>query len=131
MSRSCCGWRRSGRSCLLSPLPCRYIENALPLLDAPSEWFFDPAASRLYFFYNGTGAPPPGSLFEVPTLLTLLRVNATQAAPVRNLTIAGIGFKDSAPSYLQPHAIPSGGDWALERLAALFFEGTEGLSVSR
>ena len=80
---------------------------------------FDPAASRLFFFHNGTGAPPPDTLFEVPTLLTLLRVNATQAAPVRNLTIAGLGFKDSAPSYMQPHAIPSGGDWGLSRLGAI------------
>ena len=25
--------------------------------------------------------------------------------------------------------MPSGGDWGLERLGALYFEGTEGLSV--
>lgn len=48
---------------------------------------------------------------------------------MRNLTISGIGFKDSAPSYMEPHAVPSGGDWALERTAALFFEGTESLVV--
>lgn len=31
--------------------------------------------------------------------------------------------------YMDPHGVPSGGDWALERLGALFFEGTTGLSV--
>ena len=30
---------------------------------------------------------------------------------------------------MEPHGVPSGGDWGLERLGALYFEGTEGLSV--
>lgn len=122
-----CRAPQTSHPCRLFP---RYIENALELLDAPSEWFYDPAAGTLYFFNNGTGAPTADTLFEVPALLTLLRVNASQESPVRNLTISGIGFKDSAPSFMEPHAVPSGGDWALERIAALFFEGTESLVVS-
>jgi hypothetical protein len=31
---------------------------------------------------------------------------------------------------MDPHGVPSGGDWALQRTGALFFEGTEQLSVS-
>eukprot|EP00666_Eupelagonemidae_sp_cell4sb_P018096 gene18096-biopygen16006 len=31
--------------------------------------------------------------------------------------------------YLEPHGVPSGGDWGLERRGALFFEGTEELVV--
>ena len=30
---------------------------------------------------------------------------------------------------MEPHGVPSGGDWALQRTAALFFEGTEGCAV--
>jgi Right handed beta helix region len=41
----------------------------------------------------------------------------------------GVNFKDSASSFLEPHAVPSAGDWALERIAALFFEGVERLVV--
>ena len=26
--------------------------------DAPNEWFYDPDAGELYWFYNATGAPP-------------------------------------------------------------------------
>ena len=39
----------------------RSWSDAAPLLlhrDAPNEWFFDPDAGELYWFYNATGAPP-------------------------------------------------------------------------
>ena len=68
-------------------------------------------------------------VFEAPALLTLVRVNASQAAPVRDLRFSGIGFKDSAASFLEPHSVPSAGDWALERVAALEFEGVERLVI--
>jgi hypothetical protein len=48
---------------------------------------------------------------------------------VRDLRFSGIGFKDSAASFLEPHSVPSAGDWALERVAALFFEGVERLVI--
>jgi hypothetical protein len=93
--------------------------------------YYDAATSRLVYFHNATsGTPPPASMvFEAPTLLTLVRVNASQAAPVRDLRFSGIGFKDSAASFLEPHSVPSAGDWALERVAALFFEGVERLVI--
>lgn len=31
---------------------------------------------------------------------------------------------------MDPHGVPSGGDWALERLGAVFLEGTVGLSIN-
>ena len=31
---------------------------------------------------------------------------------------------------MEPHGVPSGGDWGLERLGAVYLEGTEGLSIS-
>merc|ERR1712130_1093443 len=45
--------------------------------------------------------------------------------PVRNVWFKGIGFKDTQITYLDPHEMPSGGDWALQRSGALFMEGTE------
>jgi hypothetical protein len=68
-------------------------------------------------------------VFEAPALLTLVRVNASQAAPARDLRFSGLGFRDSAASFMEPHSVPSGGDWALERVAALEFEGVERLVV--
>merc|ERR1740120_688721 len=32
---------------------------------------------------------------------------------------------------MDPHGMPSGGDWALQRSGALFFEGTERVTIDR
>ena len=64
------------------------------------------------------------------TAQVLVNGSGTQGAPLRNLSILGLGFRDTAFTYFLPHAMPSAGDWALARSAALFFEGTEGLLVS-
>ena len=50
----------------------------------------------------------------------LINVNATTGVsmdrPLTNITLRGIGFRDAAWTMLEPHGIPSGGDWALERM---------------
>ena len=70
-----------------------------------------------------------GLLWQVPRLKTLLTANASQADPIVGLSITGVGFRDAAPTYMDPHGVPSGGDWALERMGALYIEGSIGLSI--
>jgi len=62
-------------------------------------------------------------------LTVLVNATGTQAKPVTGVSFKGLTFQDTAPNYLGPHGTPSGGDWAVGRSAALFFEGTVGLSV--
>ena len=50
---------------------------------------------------------------------------------VKNITVRGLGFRDAAATVLEPHGIPSGGDWSLQRTAAIFLEGTEGVTIER
>lgn len=109
------------------------MENVLELLDAANEYYFDGASRMLYYQPNTTtGSPPPADLkAQTPRLQTLVNVSGTQARPVHDLMFSGIGFRDAAPTYLEPHAVPSGGDWALERRAAVFFEGTVRLTVAK
>ena len=102
-----------------------YIENVFEELDSPNEWFYDEKTKMLYFWYNGTGAPPEDTVFEITNLKTLFNVTGTQEKPVKGLAFKGVMFKDTAYTYMDPHGMPSGGDWALERMGALFFEGTE------
>jgi hypothetical protein len=120
------------------------IEGILAELDAPNEYWADPDASVLYLFHNATpGTPPPrdGPALVVPVLQQLVTVRgdydtargsaaaAPPTRPVANITIRGIGFRDAARTVLEPHGVPSGGDWALQRTAAVFLEGTEGVTL--
>ena len=52
------------------------------------------------------------------------------AAPVRDVSLLGLGLRDTAYTYMDPHSLPSGGDWALERSAVVFIEGAERVAVS-
>jgi hypothetical protein len=57
--------------------------------------------------------------------MVLFNATGSQASPVRGVGFVGLGFRDAAASFFEPHGLPSGGDWALQRSAALIFEGAE------
>ena len=107
------------------------VENVMEELDWPNEWFYDIDTKTLYFFYNATsGTEPPSDLrYVVPQLKTLISINGTMSEPVEDITIRGVNFRDTAYTYMDPHGMPSGGDWALERMGALFLEGTHNITV--
>eukprot|EP01062_Namystynia_karyoxenos_P040534 TRINITY_DN29548_c0_g1_i1.p1 TRINITY_DN29548_c0_g1~~TRINITY_DN29548_c0_g1_i1.p1 ORF type:complete len:911 (+),score=184.09 TRINITY_DN29548_c0_g1_i1:73-2733(+) len=113
------------------------IENLLAELDAPEEWYFDESTRDLYVVWNGTGSPADGAPLLAVERQVLMNVSGTgggpgglPSAPASNITLQNIFFRDAAPTYLEPHGVPSGGDWALERTAALRVEGSVGLAVS-
>ena len=81
----------------------------------PSEWFFNSSTRQLFFMPNSTepGQPPAADLqFIVPKLHRLLTVIGTRDAPVQNVTIRGIGLRDSKITFMEPWGVPSGGDEA-------------------
>ncbi|XP_065183777.1 uncharacterized protein LOC135814571 [Sycon ciliatum] len=106
-----------------------YIENVMEELDSPNEWFYDAKTAKMYFWYNGTGMPPASTVYEIPHIKVLINATGTQKAAVKGIQFKGINFRDTAYTYLDPHGMPSGGDWGLQRTAALFFEGTEQVVV--
>jgi len=106
-----------------------FVENVFEELDNPGEFFFDKATGELYLFYNGTGAPPADMEVVVPQVKTLLNISGTQWAPVKDVTLDGLTFKSSRYTYMDPHGVPSAGDWALDRISAVFLQGTEGVHV--
>ena len=103
-----------------------FIENVMEELDSASEWYFDESAKMLYFFYNASSGtqPPDNTTYVVPVLKTLLSIKTSGGAMVSNITIQGIKFRDTVYTYMDPHGMPSGGDWGLQRLGAVFLEGT-------
>lgn len=60
---------------------------------------------------------------EATHLQTFVSVIGTQKEPVRNFRLLGVGMRDTALSYLDNHSMPSGGDWGLGRIAAVFIRG--------
>jgi len=48
---------------------------------------------------------------------------------VRNVRLLGVGMRDTALSYLDAHSMPSGGDWGLGRIAAVFIKGAVGTVI--
>lgn len=108
-----------------------YIDHVREELDAPREFFFDATTQQLYFFHNASvGIPPPESwMFEVPMLTCLINISGTPASPVSDVTFSGLTFTGTAASFMTSHGIPSGGDWAVARSAALTVEGSVGFTV--
>ena len=69
--------------------------------------------------------------FTVPALQRLIVLSGTQDAPVRNITISGVGFRDAASTFMDRRwSAPSGGDWSLHRGGAVFIEGAANVTVS-
>lgn len=108
-----------------------FVDNVFEEFDAPNEFFWDKVQQKLYFYYNGTGAPPADADYDVPQLTTLFNLTAaSRHRPIQNVTLRGFTMTGTRHTYMEPHAVPSGGDMAVARLAAVFLEGTEGVVIS-
>jgi len=108
-----------------------FVENVFEELDYPTEWFYNETTQTLYFWHNATaGVPPPadGSLV-VPQTKWFFNITGTMSAPVTDVSIIGLGMRDTAYTYMDPHSLPSGGDWSLERSAVVFVEGSERVTI--
>lgn len=108
-----------------------YIENVMEELDWPTEYFYDKANGKLYFFQNASVAKtPPTTGFVSAEVKVLVNVSGSQAAPVKDVTISGITFRDAASTFMDPHGMPSGGDWCLQKSGAITLKGTEGTTLT-
>jgi hypothetical protein len=82
-------------------------------LDAANEFYYDIKNSMLYFYPNATGdatgdvGAKPDSTVVVPTLDTLISIKGTQDAPVKSVTISGIEFTATRPTYMDNRTNPS------------------------
>ena len=108
------------------------MEGMLSFLDFFDEWFLDERVSpmQLYVMFNNSNPPSTSTSFITTSIDSLLRLNGTAAAPVVGVTISGLTFSHTAPTFMKPFASASGGDYSLRVDATLFITGTENLSVS-
>lgn len=103
-----------------------HLDNLLEELDSPREWFHDETAGKLYYF-PGNGTAPPDTVV-VATLKRLVNVHAA-STPATNITLQGIKYTASAPTYLDAYEVPSGGDWSIHRGGAVFAENVDNMVV--
>ena len=93
-----------------------------------NEYFYDKTTRVLRIKPNASMAWPPKMLVATK-LQTLIKLEGTQEAPVRDVAFRGVGFRDAAYTYLERWGVPSGGDWALYHGAALHIHGAVGTAV--
>lgn len=65
-----------------------------------NEFFYD-ADTEILYYHSSTGKP--SGVVEATKLQTFVEVRGTQAAPVTNISFLGVGFRDTALSYLDHH----------------------------
>jgi hypothetical protein len=76
-----------------------FLANTIEFLDAPGEWFADPATGKIYYW------PRPGedltqAKVAAPALETLLQVAGTLDRPVEHLVFRGLRFEHA--TWLRP-----------------------------
>lgn len=122
-----------------------FVENIYEELDSPSEWFFDAEGhynaengvhngTMLYYFPDPTAYPGsnPGEGLRhdevvIPLLDSLVRVvgRPGKNQTARGITFSGLQFTETRSTYMEVYDVPSGGDWAVHRNAALYVESAE------
>ena len=110
-----------------------YIENVFNELTMPNEYFYNKTEGILYYYNNETNdnvPPSESSVFVATNLKTIFNITGSQSNPVNNIVIQGLIFKDTNKVYLDNHAMPSSGDWALNTDSLLYLEGTRNISIN-
>jgi hypothetical protein len=88
-----------------------WVENVYEFLDAEGEWYLDKPAGFIYY-KPLAGQTVSSATFIVPTTETLIRVQGTLAAPVRNIKFMGLTFSNNTwlrPSTSEGYAVVQAG----------------------
>eukprot|EP01052_Picozoa_sp_SAG31_P032098 SAG31_NODE_3481_length_4223_cov_2.170223_3_plen_312_part_00 len=99
----------------------------------PGEYYHDTTERKLYYWPNTTSAFE-GGLLQVTLggLEVVVAVNGTDSHRVENITLEGLVFAHSGQSYLaHPYEVPSNGDFAVRRAAAVFVENADSITIAR
>ena len=67
-----------------------YVQDVMEELDYPGEYFYNESTKELYFWHNGTGAPPSTASFVVPQQQVLVNLTGTQWNPVTGVKFTNI-----------------------------------------
>lgn len=107
----------------------RMVENIFEELDAPGEWYYDSAASILYYY------PLPGedirqATFEVPQLKHLVELTGNDEQPVMNITLQELELTQTVRTFMEEYEPLLRSDWTIYRGGAILLEGTEDCHIT-
>ncbi len=106
----------------------RFVENIFEELDAPGEWFYDRKTKTMYL-YPPEGVDVRTADLSVSRLTDLIHIHGTQGQPVRNITIRGIAFTQTARTFMLVKEPLLRSDWRIYRGGAILLEGTENVHI--
>ena len=101
-----------------------FIENVFEELDSENEWFFNESTKTLYYYSNFSDADINDLYFEYTDLKVL--VNYTNNT---DMALRGLVMRDSAKTFMDPHGMPSGGDWALQKSGAIYISKSDNMMI--
>jgi hypothetical protein len=98
------------------------LENVLPELDFPGEYYWDPVQQLLYVYPNSTDTWDD---LHFAVLENLVVVDGAIS-----ITLQDIGFRHSAATYMSREwSPPSGGDWSMHRGGAVWIRNSENITI--
>ncbi|TDH24671.1 right-handed parallel beta-helix repeat-containing protein [Segetibacter sp. 3557_3] len=107
----------------------RFVENVFEELDAPGEWFYNPATGVLYLY------PPDGlniktAVFERSVLDDIIRVTGSAENAVSNISISGVMFTGTNRTFMLPREPLLRSDLTIYRGGAIVTEGARNITIS-
>lgn len=121
------GWQNN-RPAKMHP-KYRFVENIFEELDAPGEWFYD-RKSKTLFLIPPTGTDVNTASFNFSRLTDLIHIQGDMKSPVKNISINGIDFTETARSFMLVKEPLLRSDWTIYRGGAILLEGSENVTIS-
>lgn len=120
------GWQNNRPSAMHKDY--RFIENVKEELDTLNEWYYDKSEQQLYLKSN---ADLPTALIENPQLESLLEIQGSVAAPVKNINVEGINFSHNLRTFMKNREPLLRSDWTIYRKGAVTIEGAEQIKIEK
>lgn len=102
----------------------RFVENVFEELDSEKEWYLDKRQHILYY-YPAPGEDVEQINFEAANLENLITLQGNEQHPIHDITIQGIGFIHTAPTFMKTTEPLLRSDWTIYRQGAIKIEGAE------
>ena len=109
-----------------------FAENILEELDAPSEWYVDRHARKIYFWPSSLELLEAGSsTLVVSQLQTVVRMaGSTTSAPTTGITLSGFTFAHTTTMFVaEKYSVPSAGDWSVLTRGTVELDGVQAVEI--